>query len=155
MATILDELLEQERELQFASFDEKDAWKLGCLLVGRAERDDLPIAIDISASGRRLFHAAMKGSCADNDAWIQRKARLVERFGHSSFYIGQYLKSVGKRIEDAYLLPESEYAPHGGSFPLIVAGSGAIGSVTVSGLPQEEDHKLVVRTIRTFLGKEE
>jgi uncharacterized protein (UPF0303 family) len=68
--------------------------------------------------------------------------------------MGQLLKSKGKRIEEAYLIPETEYAPHGGCFPVIVKGTGVVGTITVSGLPQEEDHKLVVQTLRDYLAQE-
>jgi uncharacterized protein (UPF0303 family) len=64
------------------------------------------------------------------------------------------LKSKGKSIEQAYLVSESEYAPHGGCFPIILKDTGIIGTVTVSGLPQEEDHKLVVQAIRAYLVQE-
>jgi uncharacterized protein (UPF0303 family) len=37
---------------------------------------------------------------------------------------------------------------------MIVKGTGLIGTVTVSGLPQEEDHKLVVQAIRDYLAQE-
>jgi uncharacterized protein (UPF0303 family) len=79
--------------------------------------------------------------------------RLVKRIEHSSFYMGQFLKSRGRTIENMYLLPESEYAPHGGCFPIIVKGTGVVGTIAVSGLPQEEDHKLVVQIIRAYLDK--
>ena len=85
---------------------------------------------------------------------MKRKVRLVYRFGHSSFYMGQLLKSKGKRIEEVYLISESDYAAHGGCFPIIVKDTGMIGTITVSGLPQEEDHKLVVQTIRKYLAQE-
>jgi uncharacterized protein (UPF0303 family) len=68
--------------------------------------------------------------------------------------MGQLLKSKGKRIEEAYLIPETEYAPHGGCFPVIVKGTGVVGTITVSGLPQEEDHKLVVQALRDYLAQE-
>lgn len=45
--------------------------------------------------------------------------------------------------------------PHGGSFPIILEDSGAVGTIAVSGLPQEDDHKLVIRSIRHFLEKGE
>ena len=67
--------------------------------------------------------------------------------------VGQMLKSEGATIEQSLLLSESEYAPHGGCFPIIVKGTGMIGTLTVSGLPQEEDHKVAVHAIRTYLEK--
>jgi uncharacterized protein (UPF0303 family) len=154
MADVLKQLLDEEQELQFTGFDETSAWQLGSQLVERATRENLSITIDITRGTHQLFHASLPGTSADNDEWVKRKVRLVYRFGHSSFYMGQMLKNKGKTIEQSYLISESEYAPHGGCFPIIVKGTGMVGTITVSGLPQEEDHKLVVQSIRAFLAKE-
>jgi uncharacterized protein (UPF0303 family) len=151
----LEQLLQEERELQFASFDEAAAWKLGCRLAERAIKEGLAVAIDITRGDHQLFDASLKGTSADNDEWIKRKVRLVYRFGHSSIYMGQLLKSKGKSIEDAYLVSEKDYGPHGGCFPVIVKGTGMVGTITVSGLPQEADHQLVVQAIREFLAQEQ
>jgi uncharacterized protein (UPF0303 family) len=155
MEDILTTLLQEEQELQFAKFNELTAWELGSQLVEMAIDKSLSVTIDITRGEHQLFHASLPGTSADNDEWIKRKVRLVYRFGHSSFYMGQLLKSKGKRIEESYLIPESLYAPHGGCFPVIVKGTGMVGTVTVSGLPQEEDHQLVVQAIRKFLAKEQ
>ncbi|HBY06457.1 MAG TPA: hypothetical protein DEH22_01190, partial [Chloroflexi bacterium] len=69
-------------------------------------------------------------------------------------YMGQFLKNLGKTIEKVFLVPESEYAPHGGCFPIIIKGTGLVGTITVSGLAQEDDHRLVVETIREYLAQE-
>ena len=150
----LQQLLQEEQELQFTSFNEDTAWKLGSQLVECAQSQGLPVTIDITRGTHQLFHASLRGTSPDNDEWVKRKVRLVYRFGRSSFYIGQLLKSKGKRIEEAYLVSESEYAAHGGCFPVIVKGTGIVGTVTVSGLPQEQDHKLVVQAIRDYLAQE-
>ena len=154
MAELLDQLLQEERELQFASFNEATAWQLGSQLVERAQREGLPIAIDIMRGSHQLFHASLSGSSPDNDEWVKRKARAVIRFGHSSFYLGELLKSRGQTMEQAYLVPESEFAAHGGSFPVIVKGTGVVGTITVSGLPSQDDHKLVVEAIRNYLASQ-
>ncbi len=154
MEDILKTLLLQEQELQFTNFNEATAWQLGTQMVERAMHDKLPITIDITRGQQQLFHASMPGTAADNDEWVKRKVRLVNRFGHSSFYMGQLLKHKGKMIEQSYLISESEFAAHGGCFPIIVKGTGMVGTITVSGLPQEEDHKLVVESIRAFIAKE-
>lgn len=154
MDDILKQLLQEEQDLQFTKFNEDDAWKLGSQLVEVALSRNLPITIDITRGAHQLFHASMCGTSADNDAWVKRKVNIVNRFGHSSWYIGQLLKSKGKRIEEAYMLPESEYAAHGGCFPILVKGTGMVAAITVSGLPQEDDHKLVVEAIQKYLAVE-
>lgn len=154
MDDILKQLLQEEDELQFARFNESTAWQLGTQMMEHAMRENLSVTIDITRGQQQLFHASMPGTAADNDEWIKRKVRLVNRFGHSSFYMGQLLKHKGKTIEQSYLISESEFAAHGGCFPIIVKGTGMVGTITVSGLPQEEDHKLVVESIRAFIAKE-
>ena len=155
MDDLLKQLLDEEQELQFASFNEETAWSIGSRMVEQCVKDGLPVAIDITRGDRQMFHASLCGASADNDEWIKRKVRLVYRFGHSSFYMGELLKSKGKRIEEAYLISEREYAPRGGCFPIIVKDTGVIGTITVSGLPQEEDHKLVIQAIRKYLAQEQ
>ena len=154
MEDILKNLLEEEKTLQFTHFNEITAWQIGTQMVERAMRENLPITINITRGEHQLFHYSMPGTSADNDEWVKRKVRLVNRFGHSSFYMGQSLKHKGKTIEQSYLISESEFAAHGGCFPIIVKGTGMVGTITVSGLPQEEDHKLVVESIREFIAKE-
>jgi len=147
----LKNLLDQEEMIKFETFSNEDAWKIGAMLKERAGERGNSITIDITRNGQKLFHYAMAGTNADNDEWVERKIRTVLRFYHSSFYMGTYLKSLGKTIEEKYLLPEKEYAPHGGSFPITIYGTGVIGAVTVSGLPQEDDHALVVEVLTEYL----
>lgn len=154
MTDLLAQLLQEEQELQFPYFNEITAWQIGSQIVERAMRENLPVTIDIQKGEQQLFHYSMPGTSADNDEWVRRKVRLVKRFGHSSYYMGQLLKHKGKSIEESYLISESEFAAHGGCFPILVKDTGMVGTVTVSGLPQEEDHKLVVQSIRAFLAGE-
>ena len=123
MDEILKQLLQEEQDLQFTHFNEETAWEIGKALVEKATQKNLSITIDITRGEQQLFHASRPGTSADNDHWVRRKVRLVNRFGHSSFYIGQMLKHKGKTLEEAYLISESDYAPHGGCFPIIVKGT--------------------------------
>jgi uncharacterized protein (UPF0303 family) len=154
MSDLLEQLLEQERELQFASFNEATAWQIGSQLVERAQREGLPIVIDIMRGTHQLFHASLSGTSPDNDEWVKRKARAVYRFGHCSLYMGELLKSRNQTIEKDYLIPESKIAPHGGSFPIIIKDTGIVGTITVSGLPPQDDHKTVVEAIRNYLASQ-
>ena len=145
----------QERRLVFDSFGYEDAWRLGSLFVDTARQRELPIVVDIRYGAQQLFHAALPGSSADNDGWVERKRRVVERYGHSSYLVGTRFRARGTTFEGSSKLPEAAYAAHGGSFPLRVggAGTGVIGTVTVSGLPQEVDHAFVVEVLEQFLGQ--
>ncbi len=141
----------EESELRFPSFSNDEAIALGASIAERARSRSLAVTIDVARAGQQLFHCALDGTTADNDQWILRKSRVVMRFGHASFLIGLRLKLAGMGIEEKYCVSPLEYSAHGGSFPVNVKGVGVVGTVTVSGLPQEEDHSLVVESIRDFL----
>lgn len=148
---LISEVERQERDLRFATFTNDDAWELGSLLVRLATERGLPVTVDIRRGTQQLFHAARPGTVADNDSWVQRKVRVVERFGTSSYLQGLRAKARGTTFAAAHELPLQEYAAHGGAFPVHVEGVGVVGVVTVSGLPQADDHALVTEAIRTFL----
>lgn len=147
----LDKLIEQEGSLQFTRFDEDTAWQLGCAFVAKAQADKLGITIDISTKDKVLFHYSCKGTNPDNDQWVLRKKHAVNRFGHSSMYLGVKLRELSLTLEQKYMVSEREYSAHGGCFPVTVRGVGIVGTVTVSGLTQEDDHGLVVEVLRAFL----
>ena len=150
-AALIAEIEAQETRLVFTRFNHADAWELGCLLVELATERSLPVTIDITRGEQQLFHAALEGTAADNDQWVARKVRTVRRFGNSSFLVGLRHRATGTPFEDRPWNDTSVYAAHGGSFPIIIRDSGPIGTVTVSGLAQLDDHNLVVEAIERFL----
>jgi len=147
----LDQLAAEEAELQFPAFTEDDAWTFGSAMVATARAAGAPVAIDITRHGHQLFHAALPGSRPDNDRWIERKARVVDRFGHSSLYMRTLCARDGSSLEEKFLLDGREFAAHGGAFPLLIRGVGPVGTVVVSGLPQVQDHRMVVAALREHL----
>jgi uncharacterized protein (UPF0303 family) len=76
---------------------------------------------------------------------------VVDRFGHSSFHVGERARQAGTTFEAQMRLDPDRYAAHGGAFPVTVRGVGVVGTVAVSGLPQLEDHEFVVAQLRRFL----
>jgi uncharacterized protein (UPF0303 family) len=148
----LDRIAAEEAELVLDRFDEDDAWKLGCSIVEEARRRGATITVDIRKPGQIMFHAALRGATPDNDEWVRRKANVALRFRKSSLAVHIGLLLAGKTIEERYAVDPKEYASSGGSFPINVRGAGVIGCATVSGLPQEEDHALVVDCLRKMKG---
>jgi len=152
LEALIEQLREQQARLLFAHFDNDDAWALGCLLVSMARERGLPVTVDIRRHGHQLFHAALAGTAPDNDAWIERKVRVVNRFGDSSYLVGRRLALGNRTLDESAGVEPLLHAAHGGSFPIIARSIGVIGTVTVSGLPQADDHALVVEALEAFLG---
>jgi uncharacterized protein (UPF0303 family) len=143
----------QEQELQFVSFDEETAWKLGSRIRALAIARNHGLVVDVRRFGQPLFYTALPGTTPDNVEWVRRKGNVVARFHRSSYAIGRELEEKKSNLLDRYGLPLTDYAGHGGSFPLRVVGAGCIGSVTVSGLPQRADHQLAVEALCAELGR--
>ncbi|MEU4210479.1 heme-degrading domain-containing protein [Streptomyces sp. NPDC026206] len=144
-------LTDDERRLVLDQFDHDDAWRLGSLLTELARERGAPVAVAVLRGPQRLFHHALPGTSADNDAWLDRKCRVVERYAASSYLVGARFRVKGRTFEEDSRLDPDRYAAHGGAFPLRVRGVGVIGAVAVSGLSQADDHALVVEALERFL----
>ena len=149
--SLIADLERQEQRLQFTRFDNDDAWRLGCLIVAWAKERQLPITVDIRRHGHQLFHAALPGTTPDNDAWIERKVRVVDRFSAASYLVGRRLSAKGRTLDQSQGVDPAHYATHGGSFPVRIRDVGVVGTITVSGLAQDVDHALVVEAVEAFL----
>ena len=108
--------------------------------------------VEIELAGQVLFTAATPGATPGQADWIRRKRNVVRRFARSTYAIGRMLERDAQTMEDRHGLSLADYAAHGGGFPLIVDGTGPIGTIICSGLPQREDHELVVAAIAQLLG---
>lgn len=139
--------------MQFESFDHDDAFSLGSALRDKAIEGDLPIAIAVVFGDQRVFHAGMPGASADNDDWLERKFRVVRRYGESSLVIGTLFRSRGTTFELSSRLDSGVFAAHGGAVPIFVRGS-LVGAAGVSGLAQIDDHELVLSALERLQGEQ-
>lgn len=145
---------DQETSVVQSQFTHDDAWTLGmhCRRLALQEFAGRSIAINVCAStGQTLFQCVLgTATSRDNDEWVRRKRNTVIRFGHSSFLVGVKLAAKGLTIEQGLLVSQMDYAVHGGAVPIFVSNvGGLVGVLTVSGLAQEEDHELAIKTLAT------
>jgi uncharacterized protein (UPF0303 family) len=147
------DLLALEDELTLSVLTNKEAVELGECVVKIAREKNLPIATRIYIGDWVAFHVSLPGSDAENDRWMARKVRTVVAKGHSSMCLRILAEEAGIAEKDWYVqnnLAESEHAIHGGAFPLRANGVH-VGTVVVSGIPQEDDHRLAVESLRIYL----
>src|SRR5260370_33447196 len=96
---LLKTLWQQEEEVKFESFTNDIALAVGMALLQEARKRDKPGAIDLTRNGQQLFDFAMAGTSIDNGEWIKPKNYVVNRFGHSSCYIGISLQNSGHTVQ--------------------------------------------------------
>lgn len=145
--TIAD-LQSEAESLILDHFDEGQAWTLGRILVDLAK--DLPVVINIRTTNRTLFHAALPGSAPLNDLWARRKSNTALLFQEASLLVSTRNQAKGETLARHGLDP-ADYADNGGAVPIVVRGAGVVAVATVSGLPQVEDHRLVVQGLRALI----
>ncbi|EON62218.1 hypothetical protein W97_01439 [Coniosporium apollinis CBS 100218] len=154
----LAEIEAVESSLTFSTFTATTAWDLGCRL--RTHLLAFPtatvISISLANSNQLLFHSVTHpgGTAPDNDSWVARKRKTVLRWGRSTWWMHCKMGGDEAAFGAKYGLGESagSYAIHGGGVPVRVKGvEGVVGVVVVSGLKQEQDHQVVVETIKEYL----
>jgi uncharacterized protein (UPF0303 family) len=145
----------QEQRLQFESFDPGVAWQVGSSIRNAGAKASQPIAIDISLAGAPLFYAALLGATPNNAEWIRRKKNVLYRFHKSTYAVGLEYRKSETTLEASTGAPLVDFVTAGGCFPIRLRGSAAVlGSITVSGLPERQDHELIVWALAEHLGVE-
>lgn len=145
-------IAEQERRLRFTEFNEETAWQLGSRLRSLAVGRSVAVTIEVRLARETVFLCSMHGTTPSNADWARRKRNTVELLSRASYGVGRSLELETSSLEAKMGLPTRDYASHGGSFPIFAAGGSCIGAVTVSGLPQRQDHAMVVEALAAMCG---
>lgn len=148
----IQRIAHQQQVLQFSRFDKTTAWDLGTRLKQACEAASVATTIEVRLGRETVFLYAMPGTAPNNADWARRKRNVVEMMDQSSYAVGLCAEEEGVAMEVAMGLSARDYAAHGGGFPLTVRGVGCVGVVTISGLPQREDHALVVEVLAGMCG---
>ena len=142
----------QEQTLLFNEFTETTAWELGTRIKNLCEARKVAVTIEVRRGKETLFFYAMQGTTPNNADWVRRKRNVVELIHKSSYAAGLINQRDNTSIEQRMGVPTRDYATHGGSFPIRVKGVGCVGVVTVSGVPQREDHGILVEALSAQCG---
>jgi uncharacterized protein (UPF0303 family) len=156
MMSLLDKDLQrlalQEQVLVLERFDETTAWELGLSIKALCEARKQALTIEIRRAKETLFFYAMPGTTPNNAEWARRKRNTVDLLQRSSYSVGLAHQKDNSSLPQKVGVSLADYAEHGGSFPVRVKGVGCVGTVTVSGVPQREDHAIVVEALAALCG---
>jgi uncharacterized protein (UPF0303 family) len=152
VADDIETIKRQEATLVFAAFDEQAAFAVGSAIRARALKESLPVIVDIRTFDRPLFYAAMPGSNGANPEWARRKCNVVKRFLKSTYRMVLEQDRPDRTFKVGEGLDIADYVLAGGGFPVTVKGAGVIGVIAVSGLPERDDHGVVVDALCDHLG---
>ena len=145
-------LAEQEARLHFRGFDPGIAWQLGSSLRGKLLARVAAGSVEIELAGHVWFTSITPGANPGQANWIRRKRNTVHHFARSTYAVGRRLEREGATLTGKHGLSEADFVAHGSGFPIVLAGTGAVGTVVVSGLPQRDDHNLAVDALAEVLG---
>ncbi len=143
--------IEEEKLLRFDSFSQTEALRLGCFIYEKSKELPKPVAIEIRINRFTVFSFYPDGTNENNMLWLRAKARTVDMTQTSSLHFWTDVQLSGSS-PDEKRMPEREYACCGGGFPLNVKGAGVVGTICVSGLPHLEDHKLIIDSLKEYIG---
>ncbi len=142
----------QEETLVFPRFSEPDALSIGLDILARIKAANGFGLIEVRLWDRQLFAYSMPGATQDNAEWVRRKVNVVRRFHVSSYRKALEMAEAGKQLDASRGIDPMDYVAAGGCFPIRLEGGLVAGCITVSGLPQRDDHRVVVEAIAAHLG---
>jgi uncharacterized protein (UPF0303 family) len=148
----LEQLVEQDRAIDFDRFGHTEAWQVGRWIAETAIERDLRIAAMIWLGEQLVFATARPGTSADLDQWMRRKAALVRRYDVNSWLTTHRIRGWGLTEPVVNIgLDPAAFTLSGGGFPIRVHGS-TVGVAVVSGISDETDHAIVAEALGVAAG---
>ncbi|MED3931891.1 heme-binding protein [Priestia megaterium] len=96
--TLLEKVVQQEKELIFHQFTNDQALQIGTAIINEAKSKGKAVTVSIKRNGQTLFQHAMEGAIPDHEEWIKRKSNTVLRHHHSSYYMKLYCELKDRSI---------------------------------------------------------
>lgn len=136
------------KKIELDHFSNRIALDMGLKIIELAKSRKQHIAVEISRLNHTVFLFVDDDLPADKHNWLRRKANVAKRFEESSLSVKSDLKEGQMSLDKTFGLDERDFIAKGGSIPIFVKNAGMIGTITVSGLHDEEDHNIIVESLK-------
>lgn len=136
------------KKIELDSFSNRIALEMGLKIIDLAKSRNQHIAVEIIRLNHTIFLYIDDNLPMDKHNWLRRKANVAKQFGESSLGVKNDLKKGNMNLEKTFALDEKNFLANGGAIPIFVKGAGMIAIITVSGLHDEEDHKIIIDALK-------
>ncbi|NOT94274.1 heme-binding protein [Ferruginibacter sp.] len=134
--------------IELEKFTNSMALEMGLAVVGLAKSRNQYIALEINRLNQSVFLFVDDSLPVDKHNWLRRKANVAKQFEESSLNVKNDLKNGNMTLEKSFGLDEKDFIAKGGSIPIFVKNAGMVATITVSGLHDEEDHKIIIDALK-------
>lgn len=136
------------KKIELDSFSNKIALEMGLTIIDLAKSRNQHIAVEICRLNHTVFIYVDDILPSDKHNWLRRKANVAKQFEESSLSVKNDLKEGNITLDKTFALDEKDFLAKGGSIPIFVKNAGMIATITVSGLHDEEDHKIIIDALK-------
>ena len=119
---------------------------MGLKIIELAESKEQQIAVEIRRLNHTVFTYIDDALPADKHNWLRRKANVAILFEESSLSVKNDLEKGAMSLKETFAL-DNNYVSKGGSIPIFVKNAGMVGTITVSGLKDVDDHHIIVEAL--------
>ena len=135
-------------KIELDSFSNRMALDMGLKIIALAESRNQQIAVEICRLNHSVFLYVDDKLPVDKHNWLRRKANVAKQFEESSLNVKNDLEIRKMTLEKTFGLDEKDFLAKGGSIPIFLKNAGMIATITVSGLNDEEDHKIIIEALK-------
>lgn len=136
------------KKIELDSFNNKLGLEIGLTIVNLAKEKNQNIAVQVERLNHVIFLYLDDKLPADKHNWLRRKANVVKNFEESSLSVKNDLLDGNMTLEGTFALNPNDFLAKGGSLPIFVKNAGMVAIVTVSGLSDEDDHKIIIEALK-------
>jgi uncharacterized protein (UPF0303 family) len=83
---------------------------------------------------------------------VRRKLNVVKMFHKSTYRMVLEEQRPDRTFKPGTGLSSTDFVLAGGGFPIRIKGVGVVGGIGVSGMPEREDHAVIVEALCEHLG---
>ena len=135
-------------KIELDNFSNRMALDMGLKIIALAKSRNQQIAVEICRLNHSIFLYVDDKLPVDKHNWLRRKANVAKQFEESSLNVKNDLELGKMTLEKTFGLDEKDFLAKGGSIPIFVKNAGMIATITVSGLHDEEDHKIIIEALK-------